>query len=282
MDIVQYELKSSQKSIEILNSALETNTLPSRCRNLGNVFYVGITKGVIYTLGKRIFNAVNNVIKIPFSPCCGESAFLNTLAYRLVRLILIDPFSLLTGFIAGVVKVFSAVLGVFAPSIAVSGFKFAEELDMAHLQLKWMFRDKLMEVDNEPKAIYPTIAINCLGSDIVSEMVNPHIPSLLNSIDCLKNKLEALADLINAHLDYLWGNRSTIGDPIGEILDGLQKQSDVLKKVDNAKSINLSSFLENLLEIEKYFLSVRSASYVEIKNYKICLEKYELARQGYY
>lgn len=155
---VDYDYHSAQQSVNLISKAIEKGTLPGRAHHaLGLVLQTPFVSS--FTLISRVCAFASNGLSILSIPCSDSNHKLGLLAYRLIRLVALDPLYILSGVIIAIARIAGDLLGIIAPCAGARLFKLAAQLEALNLYVKWSCHARLVEEQPMTKERFVKLAL---------------------------------------------------------------------------------------------------------------------------
>lgn len=181
--MVEFDYACAQHSVDIIAAAIDADivkeTLPTRCDHFGMAFTQFFVVGPT-TFGRRFAAAVQNAFNIFTIPCSGTGSKSGLLAYRIIRLVALDPLYILSGIVMAIGRAAAGIFGFFIPCLGARIFKLTQQLETANLRLKAFCHASLVSQNVtsdrlEYMPLIPSTAQKYLGSDVVSTLAKERL-----------------------------------------------------------------------------------------------------------
>lgn len=241
----------SQTSLDLLRRAIEDKKLPEKSEHL----LIFLKAGVYGTLSalESITNIAVTIFKMVTLPCSGEFCKLKRFLFRLIDLVILTPLDILAHAIALVIRVTTALLGLFSPRIAAFSTMIAV---VSTMLVPAFLRDPLWiklrpwedREATEVKSIKPKTAIEYLG--MTRALALRDTKQLTQTVTDLTEELtEFLISVI--YSDYFTAVKVEDGDSpeIKTLMASFQSIKESRKAVDHILSLIKETDINILLEL---------------------------------
>ncbi len=200
----EYRYKCSQKSVELINAAIEQNDLPTRAQHCCK--FIEEPCKALCIISCKIIDIFCRALA-PFCILIASGKLKKERClFAVVNLFLLHPLSIIVEVAVAVMRIVFAFTGIFLPCLAAKGYKWSEQLHA----MNWNLHAKIWKkiVPNSPDAKLASFRLEMNPSEAIQYLSKERSEKLHQSINILTDQKQmeldtAMKDRLGGYLEYL-------------------------------------------------------------------------------